>query len=442
MDPLIVAHNHNRDNLLVGKLPFESLLQIFQFIEPEDALCLRRVCRRLREAVDADYGTRGRENHQILIKEQDGYVRERFFALKTDEFDALRQRLRRDEACKGSRQMARNNSQGESKHGAVVPVTEESDPGCKGCLFRAESYDLEGWGAHPDPPRNAVPLCEHVKILWSGIDTHIATWRRHNIHMDWEACCRAFRVVCRHKEHNKRCSPEDEPTWPRARLIVGSSTQGQDPDKIYLSLEWKPHSGGRFCKDSLLPLRGDGRLSSLKVRCLLQRYRKSAGGRLLSAHHSNPLPELACFSPGTDRCKCVYYDGDDDAHSLLSRSTALPVKLDSLIRSCPQQKHQFVRGRRTVDGEGREGVSISSHMSRRSDIVLAEKAGTFQTRDCLVVSYFHDLFVCNKETWLERETRLRRSNSRNGASFEDQDPAFDFHYTRTKRFADTLHMPG
>ncbi|KAM7187088.1 hypothetical protein V8F33_011422 [Rhypophila sp. PSN 637] len=222
--------------------------------------------------------------------------------------------------------MARNNSQGESRHGTVDSVTEEADPDCKACLFRAESYDLEGWSAHPDPPRNAVPLCEHVNVSWSGIDKHIATWRGHNIHMDWQACCRAFRVVCKHKDHNKPCSPEDEPTWPRARLVVGSRTQGQDPDKIYLSLEWKPHSGGRFCHDSLLPLRSDGRISSLRLRCLLQRYRKSAGGRLLSAHHSNPLPELACFSPGTDRCKCVYYDGDDDAHSLLSRSTALPVK--------------------------------------------------------------------------------------------------------------------
>lgn len=146
---------------------------------------------------------------------------------------------------------------------------------------------------------DAVQLCEHAHVSWGDVEGHMRRWRERTCEgRDWQrACLGDFNVECRHPSHDVRCTDEEPHTWPRARLVIG----GLYEDMIFLTLEWKPHSGlGKFTRTP------DGQSLPSELRSLFRQYRKTAGGILLRSYASDSLPEMACYAP--DDCSCLLYD--------------------------------------------------------------------------------------------------------------------------------------
>lgn len=181
----------------------------------------------------------------------------------------------------------------------------------KGILFHCPPCDeRHDYRAFPDtdhPLREpgclsrfgSVQLCEHVHVSWSDVEEHMRRWGESaQKDQGWlRACLLDFAIECRDPSHDARCTNGEPHTRPRARLEIG----GLYEEMVFLTLEWKPHSGlGKFTRTP------DGQSLPSELRELFKQYRKATGGILLPSYASGSLPEIACYEP--DDCCCLQYD--------------------------------------------------------------------------------------------------------------------------------------
>lgn len=77
-------------------------------------------------------------------------------------------------------------------------------------------------------------------------------------------CLDSFIIECHDISHATHCADSAAPTWPRARLAIGS----QYSKIVVLDLEWEPHA-----RIDALALTADGRIPATELRAMFRRLR-------------------------------------------------------------------------------------------------------------------------------------------------------------------------
>lgn len=408
MDPLIAAQVYNNRHCPLTSLPEEILLLIIGNIEGDVPTlhCLQRTSRTFRRLITSAASWSHIMNpflgFQSTLGEMQGYD------LPWYERDELAYRLWKDGMCDkcvevterpGSRWHTRllmwlfdcdlipwapRRSRSLCRFGS----RRASDwLWCDACWRQQDvhSFSVSNRGPFSQIPRfclgwqGAVQLCEHVHIRWADIARHVTKWQPSNPG-DWQACFDAYGVECQHPSHDTRCTPNEEPNWPRARLRAPE----ENPEIVVLDLEWSPHSGLRAFTRS-----HDGRPPIEDFRKLFRTYRQGTGGIFMPSYPSKrmshiDLPEMACFKPGS--CMCANWEsGDNEALGVIST-----VRPADFFRQDPwwnrkcSALHIYYR---RIYGGGYNGEQVEMH-----------KHWPTEDRDgvCLVTTYKRDIMVCVK----------------------------------------------
>lgn len=250
--------------------------------------------------------------------------------------------------------------------------------------------------------QGSVQLCEHVHISWATVEAHIAGWQERKPG-DWDGCFDNFNIECHDPSHDTRCTAEEPPTWPRARLQSSQSRYGKG-DGVVLSLEWKPHSGlGAFTCTT------EGAVPAPELRALFQRYRNGAASILLLSYPSCPLPEMVCFDP--TKCSCLYYEmGGNKRPGGWNPSKCAGFPRGDRPFKCPAP-HLSCR----PDSAGGNGelVRMDNHRPRG-----------MRNSTCLITTYQRKIFVCLKTD----RTKLNPTHAWFHAMDPDTFHRPDFHY--------------
>lgn len=327
VDPLMRSWVENAMNSTFSSLPEEILLIIFDHADLVSLYCLRRVCRTFRRLIyEPKFWRR--------VQPYGPFYGEHYCELGKLEQKQLVLLLQRDGMCHWCRLQGKymkishfkrkwDFSLGDRCRFRPSKAPRVYCPACRSDHDHREFEEAEQrlFKTHRMcvGRRGAVQLCEHIHISWSDVENHVLQWPRpsgeNRGRVDWEEgewkkCLDAFRIECNDPSHDRRCTDNQNPTWPQARLVIGKS------DAVFLSLQWKPHSGiGRFTKGP------DGQVISSELRELFREYRNSTGGIIFPSHHSTSLPEMACYR--LDECSCVYYEtGGFKMHSHGQRQKA------------------------------------------------------------------------------------------------------------------------
>ncbi|KAK0724241.1 hypothetical protein B0H67DRAFT_640814 [Lasiosphaeris hirsuta] len=311
MDPLIAARVYNQRYSYLDRLPDELLVQILVDCHKSDSValcCLAQVSRRLRDLIVAEF-----PRSVPCVDGGRGYL--------TGGYDLaeFRKRLCRDKICADCRPF-------------VGPVSKYLFADINCCEFRAISI---GQGLHCDScdrnhhtscfipsdqregalkrrcigRRGTVRLCDHMQISWDTIEAHVAKyWNDWNGRqaIDLQACLDNFRIECYDLSHDRRCSAEQAPTWPRARLRKNPS------NLISLRLEWTPHSGCEAL--GIRPGPNAEQASAPALRGLFRQYQQGAGGSICPSLSGSESPEMTCFDP--HKCTCVHYEMGGEGQDL------------------------------------------------------------------------------------------------------------------------------
>ncbi|KAL7936005.1 hypothetical protein V8C35DRAFT_333198 [Trichoderma chlorosporum] len=374
MDPLLAAQIYNDNHSPLCRLPDELLLRILHCLGHDilSIYCLRRVSRSFRRLVNEPDIWK----YMLLPLSQRFWPRsESPWNLPPEQRKQLRQRLQRDNMCPKCKlwcdvpvkgwfkqisqalnlaQLGRYRTYGGHCKFGFEPW-DNARPQCSVCNNQGaqETFSSSSRNHHDEGGQRclgcqgAVQLCEHINIYWATIEAHITDWQRRRPG-DWQACFDDFSVECQDPSHDTRCTAEEAPTWPRARLQFAELC----PDLVILLLEWKPHSG----LDTFTPT-ADGRALASEMRALFRKYRQGPADILFPSYPSNPLPEMACFGPAT--CNCLRYDnGVDEGPSAVDR----PKIASFLHKDWPfgcRAHHYYSRDH----GSGRNGqqVQMSEH---------------------------------------------------------------------------------
>lgn len=398
MDPLIAAQVYNNSHSLLTRLPEELLLCILHYIGDDmlTLFCLRRVSRVFRRLIyEPDiwkymYEPEKWNYMSNPFPRMFAYLDETGWDVPID--NKLRQRLQRDGMCDKCILWCDVSVKG--WFGQIIEAFKGTRDGFLGCKFQSQlgsGLHYDACDSHRDvlafPPskqqpdkrerrclgcQGAVQLCEHIHISWAAIETHITNWQRRKPE-DWKACFDHFDVECHDPSHDTRCTAEEAPTWPRARLQSAASNK----NLVVLNLEWKPHSG--LHAFTLTP---DGRAPASELRALFQRYRQGVADILLPSYPSNPLPEMACFGP--TKCGCLHYEkGDNKRPSAADLSNHASFFFgDDRTCGC-RGGHKYNRDH----GYGQNG--------QRIDMGKHWPMGTCNSV-CLVTTYQRDVLVCHK----------------------------------------------
>lgn len=307
MDPLIAAQIHNIENSRLGGLPEEILLHILGHVDEVSLYCLRRISRKFRRLIFEPKIWHRMEQSRGL------YNYELRSGLSVRQTKELAGHLRKDGLCDECKSWCDVRADGSLKRRAD-PMT---------CRFRSQGrrslrcppcdayHDSRAFPSADQSRRDwqclgrlgAVQLCEHVHVSWSNIEGHVKKWRERTSEgrgwgeEKWQSCLGDFSIECRDSSHDARCTDEEVRTWPRARLV----TTELYPDAVFLTLEWKPHSGL-----DIFTRTPDGQALPSELRELFKGYREGAGGVIIPSYTPNLLPEMACYDP--DDCCCLLYD--------------------------------------------------------------------------------------------------------------------------------------
>ena len=401
IDPFVAAQLHNIKKCRLTRLPQELLLCILEHIG-DDAVtlrCLRRVSRIFRRLIYDNVLWERIKVPDWCWSSQ--FMTETTSRLSEDEEKLLKQHLQSDGMCKNCRLWCDVPATGwlASLIQTVNLATTRQVSGyeckfqskgprllCNGCGTRQSTQNFADYEKDPFNPgrrclgrQGAVQLCEHVHILWEDIENHFAEWERRIPGewglRDWWACLEDFFIECHDPSHDRRCTAEESPTWPRASLRTGNKKR----NAVLLSLEWSPHSGmGVFTRNA------DGRARAEDLRRLFRKFRRGTAEILFPSHRTNHLPEMACFK--SDKCDCLYYNTEGiemsesekgSRHGLLAWFRAnYPFLAES------EHVHSTFRGYSDL---WIEGVSMTTHWPTHSD------------SSCLITTYERKFFVFNRE---------------------------------------------
>ncbi|MBE3046667.1 F-box-like domain-containing protein [Candidatus Bathyarchaeota archaeon] len=243
IDPLIAARAYNYRNSPLGILPDELLLHILDRIGDDvvTLYCLRRVSRTFRRLI---YEPRIWKCMRSMISFECTWLLER------EPRRCIQQRLRRDGMCYECRSKGASVPAENRRHAMIHRFLFDGWPGrihCSSCgthhdaqLFSSCDEKLYGPGRGCLGCQGAVRLCEHVYLPWSDIENHMERWRKRRPgewgDSDWDACLGDFVVECRDPSHDTRCTPDENPTRPRAILQLDIPKS----DQVKLTLEWSP----------------------------------------------------------------------------------------------------------------------------------------------------------------------------------------------------------
>ncbi|KAK3944757.1 hypothetical protein QBC46DRAFT_437390 [Diplogelasinospora grovesii] len=399
MDPLIAAQVYNKKHSPIGQLPEELLLQILHHLG-DDTLtlyCLRRVSRTFRRLINLPDIW-----EPVLIRLQ--LLRECCYSLGCiTEHESmlpgihihLAQRLQKDGMC--DRCISWCDVPGGPGSRLTCQFRSLDSGGVRlRCDACGSEQDVQAFPSSDQQPdklgerrclacQGAVQLCEHVHICWATVEAHIADWQQRRPG-DWQGCFDHFDVIeCHDPSHDTRCTADEAPTWPRARLRAA----GFDPKLVVLNLEWEPHSG----LDIFTFLPG-GRVPAPELRALFRRYRQEGqpAGVLLPSYPSNPLPEMTCFDP--NKCLCLHYEmGDNGKKPLPSAAASAKDPSGQHIGKFVHDEEEVkcgalhYHGRRY--GRGRNGAEVS--------MIRHWPRGNYKREwGCLKTKYQRDVLVCKK----------------------------------------------
>ncbi|KAL7626244.1 hypothetical protein AAE478_003014 [Parahypoxylon ruwenzoriense] len=306
MDPWIAAQVYNNNYSPLGRLPEELLLLILYYLDNEilSIYCLGRVSRTFRRLIYEP------DIWKYAFPGEYPFSLEHIWTLPLDLRSQLQQRLQKDGMCDECKlwcdapveglfrlftqacNLDTNRNRGYCTIGCFCKF--ESAP-CRSRLYCdacGNNHDVSAFSLSNQfstkrdrrclGRQGAVQLCEHIHVAWTTVETHIAIWQQRKPR-DWQACFGHFVIECHDPSHDTRCTAEEAPTWPRARL----RTAEHYPDLVVLNLEWKPHSG--LDTFTVTP---DGRVPASELRSLFQKYRQGPGGIQLPSYPSSPLPEM------------------------------------------------------------------------------------------------------------------------------------------------------
>ncbi|KAI4863198.1 hypothetical protein F4820DRAFT_459700 [Hypoxylon rubiginosum] len=377
MDPWIATRVYNNKYNPLGQLPEELLLLIIYYLSDDivSMYCLRHVSRTFRRLI----------NKPDIISE--------WFNVSKP----IRRHLQKDGLCdecklwydvpvEGSSRRLIQSKNLENKH-KRWPFTGACGISCKFkrwhyniqlyCEPCGEHHDVAAFSpANQDPVKRdrrclgregAVQLCEHIHITWAIIETHIATWQQYKP-VDWQACFDHFQIECRDPTHDTRCTEEEAPTYPKARLRHARCR----PDVVVLELIWKPHSGL-----NAVTVTPDMQIPISELRSLFQKHRQGPAGIQVPSYTPNGLPEMGCFN---ESCTCIFCETKSNENS----STAVPSNRPSLFHDRCYAYHRLNLGY----GYGDNARKIQLRNHRPKDEADSE---------CLITSYKRDILVCPKE---------------------------------------------
>ena len=390
MDPLIASHVYNIKNSTLASLPEEILLRILELIG-DDAVtlhCLRRVSRVFRRLVYEPGIWRHLPSAELLLP-------------SSDKRRQMYRRLKKDGTCDRCklwcpvpvRGLFRQIIQwfhlcitGEEHRCGFFESGLSRLPHCHPC---GTHHDIRAF-SHPRMDyriclgrQGLVQLCEHVHISWANIEGHISKWRKQRLGNwqaeDWEACFNDFSIECQDPSHNTRCTADEAPTWPRARL----QTHGDYRHRALLILEWKPHSGLDF-----FTLTASGQAPAAELRKLFYSYRQGAGGVLFPSCYSSPLPEMACFD--TTQCRCLSYE--------VGNSQALtpgdPLEHENFFNELFPSGDSHFYSRSSPS----QNVCVRKHWPRGASVsvclvtIYERRVSLFHMRDDVKINPSHDWF--------------------------------------------------
>jgi hypothetical protein len=217
-----------------------------------------------------------------------------------------------------------------------------------------------------------VKLCEHVQINWASIRGHISDWQQRRPG-DWQACLDSFSIECHDPSHDMRCTAEEAPTWPRARLRIVSIS---NPDLVVLSLEWAPHSG----LDALTAT-ADARLPASDLRALFRKFRQGPAGFLFPSNRPGHFPELMCFYRVDGSGHFVHYETGDNKKPP-SPTIKTPISQSPLRFALNRRYYSRCYGL----GQNGQKAVIEIHCPRG----ISKSSNS----TCLIVTYQCDILVC------------------------------------------------
>ena len=219
--------------------------------------------------------------------------------------------------------------------------------------------------------QGSVKLCEHVQIKWASIRGHITDWQQRKPG-DWHACLDSFSIECHDPSHDMRCTAEEAPTWPRARLRIAASNS----DLVVLNLEWAPHSGLDYFTAT-----ADARLPASDLRALFRKFRQGPAGILFPSNRPDYFPELACFYSSLSGFHCVQYELGDNKTQPSPTTKTLISQSPLRFRFDVSRYHSRWYGL----GENGQRIDIKIHCPR----------GTSNSSNstCLIVIYECDILV-------------------------------------------------
>jgi hypothetical protein len=221
--------------------------------------------------------------------------------------------------------------------------------------------------------QGSVKLCEHVHINWASIRDYISDWQQRKPE-DWHTFLDSFSIECHDPSHDMRCSAEEAPTWPRARLQIAKSNS----DLVVLNLEWAPHSG----LDALTAT-ADACLSVSDLRALFQKFRRGPADILFPSNRPDYFPELACFNQRLGTSHYVQYETGDNKRPMSAATKAL------ISQSRLRFAFNFICYYNTrYYGYGKNGQRIDIKAHCRQDTSNASKS------TCLIAIYQCDILVC------------------------------------------------
>ncbi|OTA94456.1 hypothetical protein M434DRAFT_265638 [Hypoxylon sp. CO27-5] len=383
MDPLIAAQIYNNRHSRLCQLPEELLLQILHCLSDDvvSLYCLRRVSRVFRRLInEPDIW----KYMSLPLSVRYTCYSEASWRLPGDAREQLEQRLRKDEMCNRCKlyyaihtdglvkQTTRGASDARCKFSSCISTRSTLYCDACSCHHDVRAFSLSNQAYDKRERRclgrqGAVRLCEHVHIPWATIEAHISYWQQRSPE-DWQACLDDFIIECHDPSHDTRCTAEESPTWPQARLEAAED----DQNSVVLSLEWKPHSG-----PDAFTLTPDGRAPVSEVRALFRRYREGPGGILVPSYPSNPLPEMVCFAP--TKCSCLSYEtGIDKGYAATDPWISYRFFRDERVHHC-YSYHRYFRY-----GSGQK-IRMTKHWPRGECNPI-----------CLVTSYQQEIPVCRK----------------------------------------------
>lgn len=330
MDPLIAAQVCNACHSPMGRLPEEIVLEILHYLRHVivGLHCLRQVSARFRRLIYSKdiwrYLKLPRETSGPCIDPSE------FWDYPDDLRERLQSHLQKDMMCnqcilnrdmhivtrhqnKESSAVLLARAFSEAYRFITEPRTPELRRYCHGCRGHHDLLQFSDSEQQPEKQerqclsrQGTVKLCEHIRIAWDDIETHIEHWLQ-RAPGDWQACFDHFKIECHDPSHDTRCTAEALPTWPRASLY--SRNDGQ----VALKLEWAPHSGF-----GAIRLTADGRAPASDLRAIFARYRRGTAKIMLPAYRSDFLPEMVYFDPF--RCSCLYYAGWNDGERIETKT--------------------------------------------------------------------------------------------------------------------------